>query len=162
MNTCAPLVLHTLRMSANKQCKQQSCSHHMPVTFAKSVHQHVTQIWVNTNIGNRGERKVLQLPCILLFGNAQLLSTSITQPSLILKVQSHLLLLVPLEGGPRNKGGPRLFQCTCVEGICYLAALEDTYEPAVGCPAHAAALLSALVRPQPCWSHLALRTQTQS
>lgn len=36
------------------------------------------------------------LPCIVLFGNAQLQRISITQLSLILKVQSYLLLLVPL------------------------------------------------------------------
>lgn len=52
-------ILHTLRMSYNaNQCKLQSCSHHMPVIFVKSVHGHVTQIWASVNTGGRGQRKV--------------------------------------------------------------------------------------------------------
>jgi len=59
MNMCTPSILHTLRMSVNKQYKLQSCSHHMSVTFVKSVLWHVTQIWANMNTGGRGERKLV-------------------------------------------------------------------------------------------------------
>lgn len=100
MNASAPSILYTLRTSKTK-CKPVQTAELQPPRACDLCE--VCSQACHSNLGQceywwQG-REEASLPCTVLFGNAQLQRISITQLSLILKVQSHLLLLVPLAGG---------------------------------------------------------------
>lgn len=150
-------------MQTNANCRAAATT--CPVTFVKSVHGHFTQIWASVNTDGRGQRKVAcHLLCFWKCSTSKNkhhpAKSDLRSPIISIAFSSPCN-----REGTGNKWRPSVFQCPCLRGICCVSIgryswtgfeLLQRLKGALRQPAQTAALPSALVRSQLCWSHLAL------